>query len=382
MDRPLRAQGVAHTFRCLGPTCPATCCRGWTVPVEADQPARWAAMGIPKAQRPRLVAEAEFLRLAMTDDHACPELSTEGWCGFHQRWGEAALAFTCAQFPRRADVYPDRAEITLTASCPVVADAVAADDAASAFQPGTAELLPRPAGRRIDRAADDPTRQAAESIAAAAEAALRAEALPLRVRLLLVAALGTTATPEPTTPAARLERARAALARLRGVEVPLEKALRWMGAVLDAADHQHSLLRELRARCSHAGRPEHAIDLFRDRRAAADALGGAGPAPAWRRFAQHALRSQSPLHAPDPVAWVQLLLLQHAALRVLTLLHPDAEALLARPDPAAWATLVADVAWRVARDIEHDHARGASRSAWAMKPEFRGLGAMMLLAAP
>ena len=78
------------------------------------------------------------------------------------------------------------------------------------------------------------------------------------------------------------------------------------------------------------------------------------------------------------MVWAQSLLMHTAAVRVFTLLHPDAPS-----DPAdgdGWLRVITDAAWRFARDIEHAARTRARSAAWLDPDELQSLGAMALLA--
>jgi hypothetical protein len=102
-----------------------------------------------------------------------------------------------------------------------------------------------------------------------------------------------------------------------------------------------------------------------------------GAGPLLVRHMVHHAQHYPPTPSEPPIVWVQTLLLHTAVVRVLVGLHPDAP--VGDPDPAAWVPIVADVAFRVARDVEHNERARSAETPWRRASSLRTLGALALL---
>ena len=134
--QPLGVPEVTTTameaFSCLAERCPDTCCRDWAVPIDRPGLEQMkAALGSTTKGRDRLVHlvvlgrpsrhadDATYIRMDESGD--CPLLETDNRCGVHAALGEQALTTACSVFPRTALAVEDRIEVGGSLACPEVA---------------------------------------------------------------------------------------------------------------------------------------------------------------------------------------------------------------------------------------------------------------------
>lgn len=96
MTEMYQPYAVMAKFACLCADCPDTCCRGWDMPADPAQIARY------EASAPELLAildrKANILRREPTGQH-CAQLC-DGVCSVHQKYGTELLGDACYFYPR------------------------------------------------------------------------------------------------------------------------------------------------------------------------------------------------------------------------------------------------------------------------------------------
>lgn len=114
MTQPYQPYAVMTKFACLGADCPDTCCRGWDMPADKAQLARY------EARAPELLAiidrEANILKREPTGQH-CAQLC-EGICSVHQKYGTELLGDACYFYPRLLHNVGGSMVMSGAASCP------------------------------------------------------------------------------------------------------------------------------------------------------------------------------------------------------------------------------------------------------------------------
>ncbi|BDY04422.1 flagellin lysine-N-methylase [Ferrimonas sp. YFM] len=126
-----------RNFRCIGDQCPSNCCHSWTITLdkkkykEARKSPDNVIKVLAKEHFKRLPSESlsdsSYGYIRLDNRGLCPMLDDKGWCEVHKRLGEKALSLTCQQYPRMPQYFGERLELSLTLSCPAVADAVLFD---------------------------------------------------------------------------------------------------------------------------------------------------------------------------------------------------------------------------------------------------------------
>jgi lysine-N-methylase len=223
-------------FQCLGADCEDTCCRNWTILVDAGHLAALQARMTTAEERAELTAAVRRVEgprhavMVLRDDGTCRYLDGRRMCSIHARFGEELLFDGCAMYPRdiarRGDVY----EMTGALSCPEAARQFLLHDDGLEPAPGTRELFGRGAISRHLNAAD-PYERCFEPVRELVLALLGARRHPVASRLGFVATLA--------------DRTRAALRRGGpGLDAP---ALAALGRELLSPDGQDALDAKLRA---------------------------------------------------------------------------------------------------------------------------------------
>lgn len=115
-------------FTCLGGACPDSCCVGWSVVVDDETAARYAAEGGEFGARLRALTTVDDdgdRVIAHVGGH-CPFWTQEGLCEIQLRLGHDALCRVCRTYPRLRQDYGTFVEHGLALSCPAAAQLILA----------------------------------------------------------------------------------------------------------------------------------------------------------------------------------------------------------------------------------------------------------------
>src|SRR5581483_10386337 len=117
-------------FRCIGGSCEDTCCKGWKVSVDEKTYKKYRAcpdsellvqMTANVTRNRKNPTPANYAKVRMTSDAACPFLDTEQLCSIQKRLGEEYLSTTCTSYPRARNVVNGVVEESMSMSCPEAA---------------------------------------------------------------------------------------------------------------------------------------------------------------------------------------------------------------------------------------------------------------------
>ena len=109
-------------FRCLAGSCPDSCCKEWTVDVDASAAAFYRGLEGALGERLRSVLQDTEDGTVMTiEEGRCPMWRDDGLCRIQAELGHDALCKTCREFPRLRHDYGDFVELGLELSCPEAA---------------------------------------------------------------------------------------------------------------------------------------------------------------------------------------------------------------------------------------------------------------------
>jgi len=126
----------SERFRCIGPRCEDSCCKGWTVPVDKEAFEKYRALPAGPlrvlldenlVETPNDPNPAHFAKIKMPASNECPILTEEGLCRIHAELGEEYLCHTCATYPRAVSNIDNLEEKALSMSCPEAARLVLLD---------------------------------------------------------------------------------------------------------------------------------------------------------------------------------------------------------------------------------------------------------------
>lgn len=109
-------------FRCLGGSCPDSCCQEWDVDVDEASAACYRSLPSPLGDALReALLDTEDGTVMTIREGRCPMWREDGLCRIQAELGEQALCQVCARFPRLRHDYGDFAELGLELSCPEAA---------------------------------------------------------------------------------------------------------------------------------------------------------------------------------------------------------------------------------------------------------------------
>ncbi len=134
---------AAH-FRCIGPECEDTCCRGWPIPLDRATYARYRQFPLEPLGKavllhitpvlPAQQAESRFAQIDLARSGFCPFFSAERLCSIQQTYGAQLLSTTCSVYPRALNRVNGRIEGSLVLSCPEAARLVLLNPDLLSFQ--------------------------------------------------------------------------------------------------------------------------------------------------------------------------------------------------------------------------------------------------------
>lgn len=118
----IRKAAYFDEFRCIGGSCPDSCCKEWDVQVDGESAARYRRLPGALGDKLRSVLkDVDGETLMQAEKGHCPMWREDGLCRIQAELGEQALCHTCREFPRIRHDYGDFVELGLELSCPEAA---------------------------------------------------------------------------------------------------------------------------------------------------------------------------------------------------------------------------------------------------------------------
>lgn len=112
-------------YSCLAGDCPATCCAGWKIVVDAEAVERFSRLENLRLRQDILehirYQNGEYQFVNQPNGH-CGMLDSDGLCRIQRNLDEKSLCNTCRKFPRLTANVGETIWMSMAASCPVVAD--------------------------------------------------------------------------------------------------------------------------------------------------------------------------------------------------------------------------------------------------------------------
>ncbi len=110
-------------FKCIKGECRHTCCALWEVEIDKSTLEGYKKLDTPLGKRIRASIEnsADTVHFKLTENKKCPFLNSSGLCDIICEMGEGAVPEICQKHPRFLNLFSDRVEICLGASCEEVA---------------------------------------------------------------------------------------------------------------------------------------------------------------------------------------------------------------------------------------------------------------------
>ena len=126
----IRYPAYYDTFSCIAAACPDSCCKEWTVDVDANAADCYRHLEGALGDRLRAVlTDTEDGAVMEIENGRCPMWRQDGLCRIQAELGHDALCKTCREFPRLRHDYGDFAELDLEMSCPEAARLILNGDA-------------------------------------------------------------------------------------------------------------------------------------------------------------------------------------------------------------------------------------------------------------
>lgn len=111
-----------HQFHCIAGACEDTCCAGWQIVADEKSIKKYRVVKGPFQKQLRNGIDWKQHCFKQDQDHRCAFLNNENLCEMYKNLGEKSLCRTCRLYPRHIEEFEDTREITLSVSCPSVAD--------------------------------------------------------------------------------------------------------------------------------------------------------------------------------------------------------------------------------------------------------------------
>ncbi|EJD6656197.1 TPA: lysine-N-methylase [Enterobacter cloacae] len=128
-------------FKCVGPECLMSCCRGWTIAIDKKTHQKYVLSShteIAAIAKKNLILQRKgknsYSRVKLNEKGDCPFIDENKLCMVHRDLGEEALSHTCSTYPRSSTRYQDETRHTMTLSCPEVVRRVLFDPDAMLLQ--------------------------------------------------------------------------------------------------------------------------------------------------------------------------------------------------------------------------------------------------------
>ena len=114
--------GYYNEFHCIAAACPDSCCKEWSVDVDAESAKRYRALTGALGERLReVLQDTDDGTVMQIENGRCPMWQQDGLCRIQAELGHDALCETCRSFPRLTHDYGNFVELGLELSCPEVA---------------------------------------------------------------------------------------------------------------------------------------------------------------------------------------------------------------------------------------------------------------------
>ena len=109
-------------FSCIAAACPDSCCKEWSVDVDAQSAAYYRSLPGSLGDRLRQALQDTDDETIMTIENGrCPMWRQDGLCQIQKELGHDALCKVCREFPRLSHNYGNFIELGLELSCPEAA---------------------------------------------------------------------------------------------------------------------------------------------------------------------------------------------------------------------------------------------------------------------
>ncbi|MBP3678347.1 MAG: flagellin lysine-N-methylase [Agathobacter sp.] len=110
-----------NEFKCIAGNCPDTCCAGWQIVIDDESLKKYKKIKGDYIWKVMSCVNWEEECFRQDNDKRCAFLNSDNLCDLYKNVGEESLCKTCRDYPRHTEEFEGVREVTLSASCPVVA---------------------------------------------------------------------------------------------------------------------------------------------------------------------------------------------------------------------------------------------------------------------
>lgn len=111
-----------HEFVCTADRCEDTCCAGWQIIIDKKSLKRYRRVRGHFGRRLRRSVNWKEGAFCQSEDKRCAFLNRDNLCDLYTALGKNSLCRTCRNYPRHIEEFENVREITLSVSCPEVAE--------------------------------------------------------------------------------------------------------------------------------------------------------------------------------------------------------------------------------------------------------------------
>lgn len=113
---------IYEEFKCIGGSCPDSCCVGWTIPLNRETIEQYEKMQSSYSDKvlENIECTGENYRIKMGETGRCPFLNEHNLCDIYIHMSPEAMFPVCQTYPRKIKNYYDTTILTLFLSCPEV----------------------------------------------------------------------------------------------------------------------------------------------------------------------------------------------------------------------------------------------------------------------
>ncbi len=109
-------------FQCTADKCPDTCCAGWQIMIDEESLEKYRKIKGDFLWKVMACVDWEQGCFRQDEKKRCAFLNEENLCELYKNAGADSLCKTCGDYPRHIEEFEGVREISLSLSCPVVAE--------------------------------------------------------------------------------------------------------------------------------------------------------------------------------------------------------------------------------------------------------------------
>lgn len=115
----IRRISIYNEFNCIGADCPASCCRGWRVPVDEEACLKYLnKKGVFGTLLRYSIVKKDGITSLRSVFNCCPFWGPDRLCTIQKQCGTDYMPLVCVQFPRQLSNFGEFCEETLYLACP------------------------------------------------------------------------------------------------------------------------------------------------------------------------------------------------------------------------------------------------------------------------